>query len=56
MGLLAHLKIAKPESAETVAHFVCGLLNGTYRYVTKFHLVVDNLNTHFRGSFEEVLG
>lgn len=37
-------------------HFVCGLLDGAYRHVTKLHLVLDNLNTHFRGSFETVLG
>lgn len=37
-------------------HFVCGLLDGAYRHVTKLHLVLDNLNTHFRGSFEAVLG
>jgi len=36
--------------------FVCGLLAGAYRHATKLHLVLDNLNTHFRGSFEEVLG
>jgi hypothetical protein len=36
--------------------FVCGLLAGTYRHVKKLHLVLDNLNTHFRASFEEVLG
>jgi hypothetical protein len=36
--------------------FVCGLLDGAYRQVTKLHLVLDNLNTHFRGSFEAVLG
>ena len=36
--------------------FVCGLLDGAYRHVTKLHLVLDNLNTHFRGSFEAVLG
>lgn len=37
-------------------HFVCGLLEGAYRHVTKLHLVLDNLNTHFRSSFEAVLG
>jgi hypothetical protein len=37
-------------------HFVCGLLDGAYRHVTKLHLVLDNLNTHFRRSFERVLG
>jgi len=36
--------------------FVCGLLDGSYRHVTKLHLVLDNLNTHFVRSFEEVLG
>jgi len=36
--------------------FVCGLLDGAYRHVTKLHLVLDNLNTHFRRSFEETLG
>lgn len=36
--------------------FVCGLLSGTYRHVEKLHLVLDNLNTHFRASFHEVLG
>jgi hypothetical protein len=37
-------------------HFVCGLLSGTYQHVANLHLVLDNLNTHFRRSFEEVLG
>jgi len=37
-------------------HFVCGLLRGTYRQVAKLHLLLDNLNTHFRRSFEDVLG
>lgn len=36
--------------------FVSGLLQGAYAGVKKVHLVVDNLNTHFRSSFEEVLG
>ncbi len=37
-------------------NFVCGLLRETYQRVEKLHLVFDNLNTHFRRSFEEVLG
>jgi hypothetical protein len=37
-------------------HFICGLLNTAYATVLMLHLVVDNLNTHFRSSFEEVLG
>jgi hypothetical protein len=36
--------------------FVEGLLRTVYAGVRKLHLVLDNLNTHFRGSFEEVLG
>lgn len=37
-------------------HFICGLLNTVYATVVRLHLVVDNLNTHFRSSFEAVLG
>ena len=36
--------------------FICGLLNIVYATVQVFHLVMDNLNTHFRSSFEKVLG
>lgn len=36
--------------------FVCRLLDSLYVTARKVHLVVDNLNTHFRSSFEEVLG
>jgi hypothetical protein len=36
--------------------FVCRLLKAVYHRASKVHLVVDNLNTHFRSSFEEVLG
>jgi hypothetical protein len=36
--------------------FVAGLLATAYAGVRKLHLVLDNLNTHFRASFEEVLG
>ena len=43
----------------TKADFVCfvqQLVEGVYRCAHKIHLVVDNLNTHFRGSFVEVMG
>ena len=43
---------AKPD----FVHFVKTLLNRTYRSARKVHLVLDNLNTHFRPCFEEVLG
>jgi hypothetical protein len=36
--------------------FVQRLLKRTYRCARKVHLVLDNLNTHFRSSFEQVLG
>jgi hypothetical protein len=36
--------------------FVSSLLTTAYAGVRKLHLVLDNLNTHFRSSFEEVLG
>lgn len=37
--------------------FIRGLLQqGVYATAQKVHLVLDNLNTHFRSSFEEVLG
>lgn len=36
--------------------FVCSLLGGTYAAARRIHIVVDNLNTHFRKSFEDVLG
>lgn len=36
--------------------FVQGLVNGAYATARTIHLVLDNLNTHFRGSFEQVLG
>ena len=36
--------------------FVCRMLKSVYAKAVKVHLVLDNLNTHFRSSFEEVLG
>ena len=36
--------------------FVSHLAKKVYAGAQKIHLVLDNLNTHFRGSFEEVLG
>ena len=35
--------------------FVSNLLRNTYAKTRRVHLVLDNLNTHFRKSFEEVL-
>lgn len=36
--------------------FVCRMLRSGYSRVRKVHLVLDNLNTHVRESFDEVLG
>ena len=36
--------------------FVQHLVEVVYRSAQKVHLVLDNLNTHFRGSFVEVMG
>lgn len=36
--------------------FVQELVGGVYRCAHKIHLVLDNLNTHFRGSFVAVMG
>ena len=36
--------------------FVCYLLEQVYAKARRIHLVMDNLNTHFRKCFEEVLG
>lgn len=36
--------------------FVSHLVKKVYGGVQKIHFVLDNLNTHFRSSFEEVLG
>jgi hypothetical protein len=37
-------------------HFVQQLVEGVYRCAQKIHVVLDNLNTHFRGSFVAVMG
>lgn len=36
--------------------FVSALLTNTYAKARRVHFVLDNLNTHFRKSFEDVLG
>lgn len=43
---------AKPD----FVRFVKTLLEQTYGSARKVHLVLDNLNTHFRSCFQEVLG
>ena len=36
--------------------FIASLLEGTYATARRVHFVLDNLNTHFRKCFDEVLG
>ncbi|MCC6942662.1 MAG: IS630 family transposase [Novosphingobium sp.] len=36
--------------------FIDGLLTGVYAKARRVHLVLDNLNTHFRKCFDDVLG
>jgi hypothetical protein len=36
--------------------FIGGLLTGVYAKARRVHLVLDNLNTHFRKCFDDVLG
>jgi hypothetical protein len=36
--------------------FITSLLSGVYATARRVHLVLDNLNTHFRKCFEDVLG
>jgi hypothetical protein len=36
--------------------FIASLLGGAYTAVRRIHLVLDNLNTHFRKCFDDVLG
>jgi hypothetical protein len=36
--------------------FVASLLGGVYAAARRIHLVLDNLNTHFRKCFDDVLG
>lgn len=46
------LRRTKRDFVEFVRHLVLGV----YATARLIHLVLDNLNTHFRASFEEVLG
>ncbi len=50
------LKLTERRTKPEFVGFVRQLLERTYASAQKVHLVVDNLNTHFRSCFEEVLG
>jgi hypothetical protein len=50
------VKVTARRTKVDFVDFVCRLLKVVYVRASKVHLVLDNLNTHFRSSFEEVLG
>lgn len=49
-------EVTKRRTKQDFACFIRQLLTGHYRFVDKLHLVADNLNTHFEGSFIETFG
>lgn len=55
-GKKRHVQVTDRRTKEDFVGFVCRMLHRGYSQVRKVHLVVDNLNTHLRSSFEEVLG
>ena len=55
-GKRRHTQVTERRTKEDFVAFVCRMLRRGYSRVRKVHLVVDNLNTHLRSSFEEVLG
>jgi hypothetical protein len=50
------LKVTERRTTPEFVGFVRQLLERTYASARKVHLVLDNLNTHFRSCFDEVLG
>jgi hypothetical protein len=50
------LEVTERRTTPEFVGFVRQLLERTYGSARKVHLVLDNLNTHFRSCFEEVLG
>lgn len=50
------IQITQRRTKPEFVAFVRRLLERTYASARKVHLVLDNLNTHFRASFEAVLG
>lgn len=50
------LEVTERRTTSEFVAFVRQLLERSYVSARKVHLVLDNLNTHFRSCFEEVLG
>jgi hypothetical protein len=55
-GKKRHVQVTERRTKEDFVGFVCRMLRRGYSEVRKVHLVLDNLNTHLRSSFQEVLG
>jgi hypothetical protein len=55
-GARRHVEVTARRTKADFVAFVQGLLGGVYAQAKKVHLVLDNLNTHFASSFQEVLG
>ena len=50
------IKVTERRTKPEFVSFMQKLLERSYASARKVHLVLDNLNTHFRSCFEEVLG
>jgi hypothetical protein len=50
------VEVTRRRTKVDFVNFVSRLLTEVYSKARKVHLVLDNLNTHFRSSFEDVLG
>lgn len=50
------VEVTARRTKDDFVQFISHLVKKVYAGAEKIHLVLDNLNTHFRSSFEEVLG
>jgi hypothetical protein len=50
------VEVTRQRTKPDFVGFVQSLVNGVYASARRIHVVLDNLNTHFRASFEQVLG
>ena len=55
-GLRRRVEVTEHRAKPDFVGFVQKLLESSYASARLVHLVLDNLNTHFRSCFEEVLG
>lgn len=55
-GGYRHVEVTARRTKADFVQFIGRLVEKVYAGVQKIHLVMDNLNTHFRNSFIEILG